>query len=685
MFLSQPEQFCEWPPKNQDDVVGKVVIVKRGGCNFIEKVMNAEDSGALGVVVYGNDDGPPIFMGTDQENDTTEIGIPSAFVEQKEGLRIVARLKEPLVERGEVKISFKTDFETTFDGYLSDRQQYIVDFSGLRGQIPPEKNSREADGVQSITMTTAGGEKVVCSQREDNPRGNRMEAALKPLHGTCLFHHDKQNSLMYELCYGKHFKRYNCSKGLSLDATNETCHEMSTPYVLGTFSPQGKQTGGSEAGVSALRTHSHLYSMGDDCNTDAEVHAKGSCSWLGEEMDKFKAWEKSCVYFSEDQCETEEKKKFCRWTPAVKRDNFKWRYDKKASAMVWFQCAIGGLHEISVVNKSSACHYGVTVETPLVCSEEGHLKQGPGEWSKWVCTPKEPLSTIPVVGQWKIRGSKKGNVYDGSVTVTESKPMDSMIGMKGYLSGTDAYWTKLKHDWATFLLVWSFPPPTAHATWGVGFYGAQRLFSSLGCALVVYEVTSLAGVTKLDGKWTDWTRAVSWESAVFSSSLPGKVDQSLKEGSVDVSGIYNFTGGSSAATGRKPETEYSGELKIEKLKVKRATTDGTPVCEYVVLWWNFEPPDKPAVWSHRGIGCFTGKWLVAGWGSLASLVGIAHYSLQKGVAMGRFLTAHANEPAEKSSHGILSRVSLFGSKYKMMEEGTEEWKVPETFAPTFKY
>ena len=44
-------------------------------------------------------------------------------------------------------------------------------------------------------MTTAGGEKVECVQKADRFRGNRMEAALRPLEGTCLYHHNQNASV----------------------------------------------------------------------------------------------------------------------------------------------------------------------------------------------------------------------------------------------------------------------------------------------------------------------------------------------------------------------------------------------------------------------------------------------------------------------------------------------------------
>ena len=66
-------------------------MAKRGTCDFIDKAMNAEDSGAAGLLVYASDDSAPIYMGTSQEHDATEIGIPAAFIDLADGSKILAR------------------------------------------------------------------------------------------------------------------------------------------------------------------------------------------------------------------------------------------------------------------------------------------------------------------------------------------------------------------------------------------------------------------------------------------------------------------------------------------------------------------------------------------------------------------------------------------------------------------
>lgn len=67
---------------------GSIALVDRGTCPFLEKVLNAQDAGAIGVIVMNNAAGTPITMG----GDTHEVTIPSAMVTQAVGADIKANL-----------------------------------------------------------------------------------------------------------------------------------------------------------------------------------------------------------------------------------------------------------------------------------------------------------------------------------------------------------------------------------------------------------------------------------------------------------------------------------------------------------------------------------------------------------------------------------------------------------------
>ncbi|WP_371194009.1 S8 family serine peptidase [Glaciecola sp. SC05] len=65
------------------DLTGQIALIARGGCPFVDKLLNAEAAGAIGAVVY-TQSGTPIAMGgTD-----TGIGIPGVMVFNADGLAL---------------------------------------------------------------------------------------------------------------------------------------------------------------------------------------------------------------------------------------------------------------------------------------------------------------------------------------------------------------------------------------------------------------------------------------------------------------------------------------------------------------------------------------------------------------------------------------------------------------------
>jgi hypothetical protein len=64
LVLAEPIEACdETPLTNAPDFEGKVALIARGSCSFTEKFINAQNAGAVGVVVYTYDDTSPFGMG----------------------------------------------------------------------------------------------------------------------------------------------------------------------------------------------------------------------------------------------------------------------------------------------------------------------------------------------------------------------------------------------------------------------------------------------------------------------------------------------------------------------------------------------------------------------------------------------------------------------------------------------
>jgi len=74
---------CE-PLVNASEIMGKIAVIDRGTCLFVEKVKNAQDAGAVAAIIVNNQpQGLPPMGGDDQT-----IAIPSAGISLADGNRI---------------------------------------------------------------------------------------------------------------------------------------------------------------------------------------------------------------------------------------------------------------------------------------------------------------------------------------------------------------------------------------------------------------------------------------------------------------------------------------------------------------------------------------------------------------------------------------------------------------------
>jgi hypothetical protein len=54
---------------NGDALAGKIALIQRGACAFVEKVLNAQNMGAAAVIIYNDRDGDTLAtMGGDDDN-----------------------------------------------------------------------------------------------------------------------------------------------------------------------------------------------------------------------------------------------------------------------------------------------------------------------------------------------------------------------------------------------------------------------------------------------------------------------------------------------------------------------------------------------------------------------------------------------------------------------------------------
>ncbi len=81
-----PNELCN-PAVNGTEIFGKIALVYRGTCPFVQKVLNAQNAGAIAVIVINNQPGT-IDMG----GNSNEINIPSVMVSSGNGAILISGL-----------------------------------------------------------------------------------------------------------------------------------------------------------------------------------------------------------------------------------------------------------------------------------------------------------------------------------------------------------------------------------------------------------------------------------------------------------------------------------------------------------------------------------------------------------------------------------------------------------------
>jgi hypothetical protein len=91
-----PEEGCS-PLVNSANVAGKIAVIRRGSCTFTEKIQNAQDAGAIAVIVanHNNPTSDPDYVPYVNMYGVTdpEFTIPSIFVNYDDGQTIISAIR----------------------------------------------------------------------------------------------------------------------------------------------------------------------------------------------------------------------------------------------------------------------------------------------------------------------------------------------------------------------------------------------------------------------------------------------------------------------------------------------------------------------------------------------------------------------------------------------------------------
>lgn len=97
---------CE-APLNPEELNGSIAIVRRGGCTFASKVLNAQFAGARAVIVVNNVSGSVTMGGGD-----ADIEVPAVSIDMETGEAIIAALSDGQALEAKLEISLSGSFTT---------------------------------------------------------------------------------------------------------------------------------------------------------------------------------------------------------------------------------------------------------------------------------------------------------------------------------------------------------------------------------------------------------------------------------------------------------------------------------------------------------------------------------------------------------------------------------------------
>jgi subtilisin family serine protease len=154
---------CE-PLVNAAAMDGRVALVERGSCEFEVKIRNAENAGAIAVVVYANS-GPPLVM----NGDSGSVGIPAVMIGNADGQALVDRLaadaEDDDVETEDEVVTVR--LARGIFASVTGRPNVVADFSS-RGPSLSDANFVKPD-------VTAPGVDILGGQAPDVANGLRGE------------------------------------------------------------------------------------------------------------------------------------------------------------------------------------------------------------------------------------------------------------------------------------------------------------------------------------------------------------------------------------------------------------------------------------------------------------------------------------------------------------------------------
>ncbi len=204
-FKGQPAEYVhcglggsaeEFP----SEVKGKIALIERGAYAFVDKIMNAQNAGATGVIIYNHEDGGEGLINMQYPN---EANIPAIFIGNSHGKNL-----DSMIESGQNKIEFKGEKASVSSpsaGMMSDFTSWGVtpdlefkpEITAPGGNIWSTAQDNEYQGMSGTSMAAphvAGGASLVLQRVDEEFKlegQERVTMAKNLLMSTAKAHEDQ--------------------------------------------------------------------------------------------------------------------------------------------------------------------------------------------------------------------------------------------------------------------------------------------------------------------------------------------------------------------------------------------------------------------------------------------------------------------------------------------------------------
>jgi len=91
--------------RNQEEVEGRIVLIERGDCSFVSKVVRAEESGAVGAIITDTDiHNDDLYISMIDDTTDRRVSIPAIFLLGKNGQIILRSLERAKLSQAVINI-----------------------------------------------------------------------------------------------------------------------------------------------------------------------------------------------------------------------------------------------------------------------------------------------------------------------------------------------------------------------------------------------------------------------------------------------------------------------------------------------------------------------------------------------------------------------------------------------------